>query len=259
LADTRKGCQGLEQRCRCCRLYAADDVIDRAIATRSRSAAVASRIVDGLRSPHCRDARPSRSVTERLPESVRRSYGARSAWPPGTKCRSHDTALVAALGSWQTAPLVGWDAASLLFLVWMWRSLVPADPNETSRLATRENSSRPLADVAFLFASVASLVGVAAVLVDRKSKGGDVSPAVAISLGITTIRASLRASGLRLSGVHHWRDVPGHRHGPSEQCCTRHRAPAHVLGLSVRSRDQHDHDEPGCRAGPASMKSAVLW
>jgi uncharacterized membrane protein len=96
-------------------------------------------------------------------------------------------AVVAALGPWQTAPLLGWDVASLIYLVWMWRSLVPADPTETSRLAGRENSSRPLADVALLLASVASLVGVAAVLVDSKSKGGAVSPAAAVSIGITTI------------------------------------------------------------------------
>ena len=96
-------------------------------------------------------------------------------------------AVVTALGPWPTAPLIGWDVASLIFLVWMWRSLVPADPQATSRLAARENSSRPLADVALLLASVASLVGVAAVLVDSKSKEGAVSPAAAISIGITTI------------------------------------------------------------------------
>jgi uncharacterized membrane protein len=95
--------------------------------------------------------------------------------------------VVAALGPWPTAPLVGWDVASVVFLVWMWRSLVPADPKETSRLAARENSARPIADVALLLASVASLVGVAAVLVDSKSKGGAVSPAAAIGIGITTI------------------------------------------------------------------------
>ena len=95
--------------------------------------------------------------------------------------------MVAAIGPWQTAPLLGWDAASLIFLSWMWRSLVPADAQATSRLAARENSSRPLGDIALLLASVASLIGAAAVLVDSKGKGGSVGPSVAISIGITTI------------------------------------------------------------------------
>lgn len=95
--------------------------------------------------------------------------------------------VLAGLGSWQIAPLLGWDAASLVFLGWMWRSLVPADAEATSRLAARENSSRPLADIALLLASVASLVGVAAVLVDSNAKGGSVSPATAISIGIATV------------------------------------------------------------------------
>lgn len=96
-------------------------------------------------------------------------------------------ALIALVGPWQIAPLVGWDAASLVFLGWMWRSLVPADAQTTSRLAARENSSRPLADIALLLASVASLGGVAAVLVESKAKGGSVSPATAITIAITTI------------------------------------------------------------------------
>jgi uncharacterized membrane protein len=95
--------------------------------------------------------------------------------------------VAAATGPWQIAPLLGWDASSATFLGWMWRSLVRADPPTTSRLAARENSSAPLADVALLLASVASLVGVAAVVFESKAKGGLVSPAAAIGIGLTTI------------------------------------------------------------------------
>ena len=96
----------------------------------------------------------------------------------------------AVIGPWQTAPLLGWDAASLVFLGWMWRLLIHADAQATSRLAAPENSARPLADVALLLASIASLVGVAAVLVESKAKGGSVSAAAAISIGVTTILLS---------------------------------------------------------------------
>jgi len=96
-------------------------------------------------------------------------------------------ALLGSTGPWQAAPLSGWDVACLVFLVWMWRSLWPADAAETAKLAAREDSSRPVADVVLLLAALVSLIGVAFVLVEGKAKGGPITPGLALGLGIGTV------------------------------------------------------------------------
>jgi uncharacterized membrane protein len=95
--------------------------------------------------------------------------------------------LVAVLAAWQAAPLAGWDVACLVFLAWMWRSMWPADAQVTAKLAAREDPSGALADSALLLAAVVSLIGVGFVLVEGKSKGGPIGPAVAVGLGITSV------------------------------------------------------------------------
>ena len=96
-------------------------------------------------------------------------------------------ALLGSTGPWQAAPLSGWDVACLVFLVWMWRSLWPADAAETAKLAAREDSSRPVADVVLLLAALVSLIGGAFVLVEGKAKGGPITPGLALGLGIGTV------------------------------------------------------------------------
>lgn len=95
--------------------------------------------------------------------------------------------LLGATGPWQAAPLAGWDVACLVFLVWMWRSLWPADSARTAELAAREDSSRPVADAVLLLAALISLIGVGFVLVEGKAKGGPLIPSVALGLGIGTV------------------------------------------------------------------------
>ena len=95
--------------------------------------------------------------------------------------------LVGGTGPWQAAPLAGWDMACVTFLVWMWRSLWPADSDQTAQLAVREDSSRPVADAVLLLAALVSLVGVGLVLVEGKAKGGPITPGLALGLGIGSV------------------------------------------------------------------------
>jgi uncharacterized membrane protein len=95
--------------------------------------------------------------------------------------------LLSGIGPWQAALLGGWDLACLVFLVWMWRSLWPADSAQTSQLASREDSSRPVADAVLLLAALISLVGVGLVLVEGRAKGGAIAPGLALGLGIGTV------------------------------------------------------------------------
>jgi uncharacterized membrane protein len=62
------------------------------------------------------------------------------------------------------APLAGWDAAALNWLVLVWRKLWPMDAARTAQLAVREDPNRATRDVVLLIACLASLLAVGLVL-----------------------------------------------------------------------------------------------
>lgn len=70
------------------------------------------------------------------------------------------------------APLAGWDAAALVYLVWVWTTTHGADAERTAELAVPQEPSRGSSDLLVLSASVASLVAVAVVLTSAKQDGG---------------------------------------------------------------------------------------
>src|SRR5947208_535360 len=50
--------------------------------------------------------------------------------------------VMAVLGPWQFSVLAGWDAAAAAFVAWVWLSVGPFTPEETSAFATREDDNR---------------------------------------------------------------------------------------------------------------------
>jgi uncharacterized membrane protein len=66
--------------------------------------------------------------------------------------------------AWYSAPLVAWDTAAGVYLLWMWSTISRLKDKETSDFALREDPSRGLTDFVLLFASIASLAAVATVL-----------------------------------------------------------------------------------------------
>jgi len=66
---------------------------------------------------------------------------------------------------WRLAPLIGWDAAVLSYVIWMWLTLHRLDDKLTADFALREDPSRGLADILLVFASIASLAAVGILLV----------------------------------------------------------------------------------------------
>ncbi|WP_202864616.1 DUF1345 domain-containing protein [Micromonospora endolithica] len=58
------------------------------------------------------------------------------------------------------APLVGWDAAALSWLLLVWHKLWPLDAARTARLSVREDPNRAVRDVLLLTACLASLLAV---------------------------------------------------------------------------------------------------
>lgn len=87
------------------------------------------------------------------------------------------TGITAALGAgvtghWVEAPTLGWGAAALTYVTWVWLVVGGMDPAQTRAHATAEDPSRGATDILILAANVASLAAVAAVVVD--SHRGDV-------------------------------------------------------------------------------------
>jgi uncharacterized membrane protein len=73
------------------------------------------------------------------------------------------------LAAWQISVLIAWCGAALTFLVLAWSVMLGADGERTRALAAREDESRVTADLVMLAACVASLVGVAFVLLKASS------------------------------------------------------------------------------------------
>jgi uncharacterized membrane protein len=79
-------------------------------------------------------------------------------------------ATVAGLaGHWVQAPTIGWSAAALTYLVWVWLVIGRLDPASTRLHATAEDPARSTTDLLILAANGASLAAVAAVIVDSHS------------------------------------------------------------------------------------------
>jgi uncharacterized membrane protein len=102
---------------------------------------------------------------------------------------------------WQLAVLVGWSAASAFWLLQVWFRVRNLDPEDTRRLATREDNSRTSASVLLVTACVASLVGAAFGLLKSHEVGTTPrccsprrgSTVILASRGAHRVHAALRA------------------------------------------------------------------
>jgi uncharacterized membrane protein len=72
------------------------------------------------------------------------------------------SAALAVIGgaSWSVAALLAEDVAALVFLVWVWSTIVTADAPTTSRLARTEDASRAAAEAVLIGAGATSLLAV---------------------------------------------------------------------------------------------------
>ena len=77
--------------------------------------------------------------------------------------------LTGFLSSWTYAPVVGWAAASLTYMAWVWLVIGRLEAEQTALHSVREDPSRATSDVLVLIASLASLGAVAIILVEASS------------------------------------------------------------------------------------------
>lgn len=96
------------------------------------------------------------------------------------------TGALAADAGWWVALTIGWAAASLLIVSWIWLTIGPMDALQTAQHAKAEDFSRPIADIILLTASVASLVAVGFTLFEAGSRHGG-AKAMLIALAIAAV------------------------------------------------------------------------
>jgi uncharacterized membrane protein len=95
--------------------------------------------------------------------------------------------VIAALPlGWQFGPVVTWLVASVLYLTWTWLAIGRMDAATTKRRATREDPTVGASHLILLLASVASLGGVALLLV-ASNRNQDLLAAL---LGVLSVAAS---------------------------------------------------------------------
>ncbi|HEY0247804.1 MAG TPA: DUF1345 domain-containing protein [Gryllotalpicola sp.] len=80
--------------------------------------------------------------------------------------------ITALLGSWWYAGVVGWIAACLTYVTWVWLHLWPLNSDRLRTHATREDPGIVASDLLVLSASVASLAAVALLLVRASNDQG---------------------------------------------------------------------------------------
>jgi uncharacterized membrane protein len=90
--------------------------------------------------------------------------------------------LVAGAFTWRIGVLGGWDTTALLLLASLWPTIWPMDADQTAAHAVREDTSRALADLLIVGASIASLLGVLLVILGGKQQGANQGLSVGIAV-----------------------------------------------------------------------------
>jgi uncharacterized membrane protein len=86
-------------------------------------------------------------------------------------------------------PIVAWDIACAVYLLWVWLTITPCDAERTAGLAIPEDPTRRSADAIVIAAAVASLVAVGVVLGRAAQSHGSTQIALA-ALAVASIALS---------------------------------------------------------------------
>lgn len=89
--------------------------------------------------------------------------------------------VTAIMGTPAAAPLVGWDAAALVYVLWTWAAVHGRDDKLTEHLASREDPSTAWTDLLLVVASLASLGAVGVVIASAQGSGKLASVSLALA------------------------------------------------------------------------------
>lgn len=93
------------------------------------------------------------------------------------------------VGGWLLAPAVGWAAAAILYISWVWLVVARMDAPTTAAHATREDPSTGITDLLLILASLASLGSILIVLLQARGAAG-AGQALLAALALVTVALS---------------------------------------------------------------------
>ena len=96
---------------------------------------------------------------------------------------------VAAFTRWNLLPIVFWDLAAVVYLLWVWRTILPMDAEATAEAAVPEDPTRATSDLVTIGAALMSLVAVGFLLGQASSEQGTAKALLAI-LGVASVAIS---------------------------------------------------------------------
>lgn len=149
--------------------------------------------------------------------------------------------ITGALINWRLAPLLGWDAGALVYVIWIWSTVWPMSGSVTAGHAVREDPSRSTADAFVLVASIASLITVGIVLAGAADLQGW-SKFLHVSLGVISVVVAWivvhTLYALRYAELY-YRDKPGGVEFPStpEPCYKDFAYLAFTIGMTFQVSD----------------------
>ncbi|WP_241981116.1 DUF1345 domain-containing protein [Cryobacterium algoritolerans] len=116
--------------------------------------------------------------------------------------------LTGVTAGWELAPILGWAAACVIYVTWVWLTVGPMDAATTAGHATREDPSRGVADLLILLTSLASLGALGVLLIGTRTPAGGqqgvlagiVVLSVALSWALLHTLFTLRYASLYYSG-----------------------------------------------------------
>lgn len=71
-------------------------------------------------------------------------------------------------GDWAQAVIIGWAAACVTYLLWVWLTVGRMDASTTASHATREDPGRAVSDLLIVIASLASLAAPVSLLIEAR-------------------------------------------------------------------------------------------
>jgi uncharacterized membrane protein len=149
--------------------------------------------------------------------------------------------VLAATRQWDLAAVAGWDVAGLVFLAWTWREVWGLDHVASRRRAEHEDPTAGVADLILTAAAVASLGGVAIILVTGHSNSGGGAVAnlalavasVVVSWGVVHTTYALKYARLYYRGPNGGVDF----HDPTEPAYKDFAYLAFTVGMTFQVSD----------------------
>lgn len=98
-------------------------------------------------------------------------------------------AVVTCLDFAKFAPLAAWDVSIIIYVVWIWSTVLTLNPSDTKSHAVREDPGKAISDVLLLFASIVSLVAVI-FLIAQAGHASGITKTIDIVLGLISVIVS---------------------------------------------------------------------